>query len=80
MKELFGASKLNVTEGKRIQRKIRYEKLKNEFQQLIINMTSAAKQQEPATLNNKSLEVELIQTQMEKERQEYGRRVDQYKD
>lgn len=31
MKELFANSSLNVAQGKKVQRKIRYEKLKTEF-------------------------------------------------
>jgi SMC interacting uncharacterized protein involved in chromosome segregation len=31
MKDLFNNSKLNVTQGKKMQRKLRYEKLKTEF-------------------------------------------------
>jgi hypothetical protein len=36
MRDLFNNSKLKVSEGKRVQRKIRYEKLKNDFQTLLI--------------------------------------------
>ena len=36
MKDLFTHSNLKVGEGKKIQRKVRYEKLKNDFQNLLI--------------------------------------------
>lgn len=38
MRELFSQSKLSVTQGKKVQRKVRYEKLKTEFQQLIVSI------------------------------------------
>lgn len=41
MKELFTNSKHNVTQGKKVQRKIRYEKLKTEFHQLILSLSAS---------------------------------------
>ena len=41
MRELFTNSKLNVTQGKKVQRKIRYERLKTEFHQLILSLSSS---------------------------------------
>jgi hypothetical protein len=42
MKDLFNNSKINVAQGKKMQRKLRYEKLKTEFHQLIVSLAVPA--------------------------------------
>ncbi|CDW79501.1 UNKNOWN [Stylonychia lemnae] len=89
-KDLFNQSKFNVTQGKRVQRKIRYEKLKTEFQQLIIQMAQSTQLQEreKALKLNQSTQrdqlqkqqLEQLSNQLEQQKQEHSKRVDQYKE
>jgi hypothetical protein len=44
MKDLFSQSKLNVAHGKKAQRKVRYERLKTEFTQLIASLANGENQ------------------------------------
>jgi hypothetical protein len=55
MKDLFNNSKLNVTQGKKMQRKIRYEKLKTEFHSLILSLAVPHLQSHAVNSHNQSL-------------------------
>ena len=78
IKDLFEHSKLKVSEGKRVQRKVRYEKLKGDFQALLVQLSKQTQPEEKLEANNDDYN-ELRET-LWRERQEHGKKIEQYKE
>ena len=84
MREVCADTGVNITQGKQVQRQVRYERLKEEFTKLIDKLGSKASQQPLRTTRKTDDETERkikdLEETLQEERQDFQKKLKLYKD
>ena len=77
MREICSDTSLGVPKGKRVQRQVRYERLKEEFLKLVTNLGEGMSNQ---GAGSKDDQMNYLKTQLETERSDFQQKIGLYKD
>jgi len=86
MREVFNNSKMNVTQGKKIQRRVRYDKLKVQFQNLIIQLCSKPQQSHSVCSTDSQStgfgcsQCSEKEKELDRERKDHNKKIESYKE